>query len=210
MLATSQKQFNPIYWAHWHPSIAALALLDQGIARQTRALDLAKKGFIIDKSIMSDGWDPYDTMSDRIQDGYPWIPNILQPPLTLAPGVTPFPGAFPQSKKRPANAIKVSLDLKDYAPFSRPPAPPVLPPPSLSLVGLDLGGGTYSVPSPAAVIAAGLHDGSIYLDPAYVTHPSRGKFLLHESASPFAAGTNEIVMWWTPYLGANSQAMSIG
>jgi hypothetical protein len=142
----------------------------------SRGIELAIKGFKIDVPIMLWGWDPYKVMKLRIDYGYTWVPNALQPPVGAAPGLT-GPGIIPYDPNNPpGGAIKVSLDLKDYPPFD-PPAP-ATPPPGVSFAPLDpvgvqsVGRLYYSVPGDQYV------DGEKFIDP-------RGTFLKHVTIMPF-------------------------
>ncbi len=121
--------FNKVYWLSQPPEVRALEVNttpDQDI-RMSRGVELAIKGFKIDVPIMLWGWDPYKVMRLRMDFGYTWVPNALQPPLGAAPGLT-GPGITPYDPAHPpGGAIKVSIDPKDYPPFD-PPAPAVKPP----------------------------------------------------------------------------------
>src|SRR5258708_1898296 len=121
-------EFDKIYWLSQPPEVRALEINttpDQDI-RMGRGIELAIKGFKIDVPIMLWGWDPYKVMKLRMDYGYTWVPNALQPRVGAAPGLT-GPGIIPYDPNNPpGGAIKVSVNLADYPPFD----PPIPPPPS--------------------------------------------------------------------------------
>jgi len=141
-IMTKQSDFNTAYWASKPPDVRALNTMDPDVPRMDAAYALAIKGFIIDKEI--DGWglDPFIRMSQRIADGYTWVPNALQAPVQVAPGLmVPAASGLVQYDPAhpPAGSIKCSLSLADYPPFD-PPKPPSPPDPNsiLSPVGMQL------------------------------------------------------------------------
>jgi len=154
------------------PVNPALAAYESEEARQTRAVQLATKGFLIDTQIMIWGWDAYKVMKLRLAYGYTWVPSALQPPVQMAPGLTqpgstltPYDPLHP-----PPGAIKVSTNPADFPPFD-PPAPP----PAVTndpVGGLNVGNIYYSVP------------GEAYSDGARVSD-ARGTFVKHVVIYPF-------------------------
>jgi hypothetical protein len=127
-----QADFNKAYWASQPVAVQALQT-SKDVFDDSRAL--AKAGYTIDATIMGGPnlADPYITNLLRIQYGYAWVPNALQPGIPVAPGLM-FPGqpTYDPSKP-PAGSIKVSLDLKDFKPAVVPPTPG--PAPKLAVVG---------------------------------------------------------------------------
>jgi len=146
-METTQQQFDQAYWASQPPEVQALqGIADQG-QRTTQAAQLAASGFTIDVPIMVWGWDPYLVMTMRAQMGYTWVPSALQPPITIAPGLSQ-PGVVPYNPADPPpGSIKVSTNIADYPPFSPTPQPtPQTPAPS-DPVGVQTIGNIYtSVP----------------------------------------------------------------
>lgn len=129
-----------IYWAAQSAEIEALWDMPDD-ARMARAMELAAKGFAIDKLIHFLGMDPVTIMGLRALDGFTWVPNAMQPALVTYPGVV-FPGASAQydADHAPPGSIKVSVDPKDYP--ARVPAVPEVPN-LLPIVGNFMGGGFY-------------------------------------------------------------------
>lgn len=140
---TSQQQFDQAYWASQPPEIQALETIDPA-QRSVQAATLATNGFIIDVPIMVWNWDPYLVMTMRAQMGYTWVPSALQPPISIAPGLTE-PGVVPYNPAEPPpGSIKVSTNVADYPPYA-PPAPstPTTPAPS-DPVGVQTIGNIYT------------------------------------------------------------------
>jgi hypothetical protein len=111
-------------------------------------------------------------MKLRIFYGYKWVPNALQPPVQIAPGLTQ-PGSTltpydPNSP--PPGAIKVSIDPKDFPPFDPPPPPPQ--PITVPVGGQAVGNLYYNIPGDNSP------DGTLYQD-------SRGRFVKHVYLTPF-------------------------
>ncbi len=182
MNATNETDFNKAYWLSKPKEVRALEVNttpDQD-ARMSRGIELAIKGFQIDVPIMLWGWSPFKVMKLRIDYGYTWTPNALQPPVQLAPGLSgsglnlvPYDPNNP-----PGGAIKVSLDLADYPAFD--PPVPATPLPTVSAISGDPVGVWmgyqnlyYSVPGVDTRI-----DGDTFTDP-------RGSFRKHITVTPF-------------------------
>jgi hypothetical protein len=208
--ATSSKQFDPIYRAHQPPAVRELMDIEDYVARQSRGIELATKGFLIDREIMVYGWDSFLEMQQRLIFGFSWVPSLLGQQVTIAPGLGSLPGlpAY-DPKAMPRDGIKCSLEIGDgsttfgdYPPLDPPPQPAT--PPSTSAVGISEGFGFTGMGTmeffsaiSSIVIALGLHDGSTYDEPDQPGRPSRGKFLLHESPNAFAEGSGQMAMWFT-------------
>jgi hypothetical protein len=146
-METTQQIFDLAYWASQPPEVQALpAIADSGM-RATTAAQLATNGFTIDVPIMVWGWDPYQVMTMRAQFGYTWVPSALQPPVTIAPGISQ-PGVVSYDPSQPpAGSIKVSTNLQDYPPFVPAPQPIPQTPAGNDPVGLQSIGNIYfSVP----------------------------------------------------------------
>src|SRR5712692_749484 len=167
-----QLQFDKTYWASQPSEVRSLPGIDDFDARIKRGAELAVKGFTIDVPIMVWGWDPYLVMKQRAEFGYVWVPSALGPPVTIAPGLTAFPGVVAYDPAHPpAGSIHVSTRLEDYPPFD-PPAPPP-PPANNDPVGIQmLGVLYYSIPGESHA------DGDKFTDP-------RGTFLKHVVLTPF-------------------------
>jgi hypothetical protein len=171
---TTSLDFDKVYWLSQPPEVRALEVNttpDQDI-RMNRGVELAVKGFKIDVPIMLWGWDPYKVMKLRMDFGYTWVPNALQPRVGAAPGLT-GPGIIPYDPfNPPGGSIKVSLNLADYPPVD----PPIPLPPSPALDGpvgvQSVGNLYYSVPGETFM------DGQKFSDP-------RGTFLKHVTITPF-------------------------
>jgi hypothetical protein len=192
--AVTAATFDPVYWAHQPPAVAALAKMagdwTNPVAggRTATAVALATEGYTIDGDIDVYGWDPYTVMYERSIAGYTWVPSLLQPNLLVAPGLT-YNGQQYNPAAPPAGSIKVSLSLSDYPPFAPPPATPAVAVPQ-SCVGAALGAGYYGAPYYATVQACALTNGAIY------TADPRGYFAFHVTATPFGSS-----VWFTSQSG---------
>jgi len=170
---TTQQQFDQAYWASQPPELQALPGIADPQQRTANAAELATKGFTVDVPIMVWDWDAYTVMSVRAQLGYTWVPSALQPPVSIAPGLTQPGVAAYDPLNPPPGSIKVSTNIQDYPPFA--PAVPPQPPTSASAdpVGLQSIGNIYlTVP------------GDTYPDGAKFTD-TRGTFLKHVVLTPF-------------------------
>jgi hypothetical protein len=201
-VAATESNFDPIYWAHQPPVVAALAQLPVDVGSPTSsgrtsvAIQLATTGYPIDGLIDINGWDPFLTMQMRQQYGWTWIPALLQTPVTIAPGLG-VPGAITYNPNSPpAGSIKVSLNIGDlgvtswgdYPPFN-PPVPVVTAPAALptSCVGIALGAGYYAaVPACGAILKNGEQ---------YAQDP-RGAMVYHTGSTPFGSSA-----WFTSASG---------
>jgi hypothetical protein len=172
-MQTTQQQFDQAYWASQPPEVQALPGIADPTQRATQAATLATNGFTIDVPIMVWGWDAYLVMQMRAQFGYTWVPSALQPPVTIAPGLT-GPGVVAYDPLHPpAGSIKVSTNIQDYPPYIAPPQPTPQTPAGDDPVGLQSVGTIYlSVP------------GETYPDGATFTD-SRGTFQKHMVVTPF-------------------------
>lgn len=140
----SQAVFDAAYWNAQVPEIKALKDIKQSVPRFLQAFELAKAGAKIDVDIHAWADDPYWMMYLRIQDGFTWVPNGLQPNIQVAPGLN-FPGLPSYDPNNPPpGSIKVSLDLKDYPSLVPPPAP--APPVPSNVIGLVVGNVAYPGP----------------------------------------------------------------
>jgi hypothetical protein len=178
--------FDPVYWAHQPPQVAALAKMPVDYSnpvsggRTSTAIALATAGFTIDGEIDVWGFDPCWVMLEHSEQGYTWYPSLLQPPILVAPNLT-FNGQSYNPNAPPAGSIKVSLSLSDYPPFApAPPATATVATPA-SCVGFALGAGYYAAPYYATVQACQLANGAIY------TADPRGYFTFHLTATPFGS-----------------------
>jgi hypothetical protein len=186
-MSTQQETFNAAYRAAQPPDVQALLDIPNtadGSADNKRAaiaIDLAQKGRIIFVETMVLGFDPWSTMSLLKRDGYTWAPNMLQPPVRVAPGIDQQggPGNYDPANP-PAGSIKVSTDLADYPPYT-PPAPVPLPPHITSYVGGLNAGNVYYAPYPDDPNV----DGQTVSDP-------RGTFTKHVRLSPWGK-----MSWYT-------------
>lgn len=106
-----------IYWDSQPIAVQALrAANDESVAA-----DLAKQGYAIDHPIMVWGWDPVMVMILRLQEGYTWVPNAMQPNIPIGPGIENvwnLPSYDPNNP--PPGSIKVSVSASDYPPAIRP------------------------------------------------------------------------------------------
>lgn len=173
-----------IYWAAQPAEIEALWDM-QDDARMARAMELAVKGFSIDKNIHFLGMDPVTIMGLRSLDGFTWVPNAMQPALVTYPGVV-FPGANAQydADHPPPGSIKVSVDPADY-----PARVHVAPPPveASNLVGNAMGGGFYGRGKGAG--PGTVSDGLVYTAPdgtPVIAHVYHGLFNLTDWGCFFA------------------------
>lgn len=146
--AATVTAFGKAYVASKPPEIQALfvgtayaqgpeqAPLDAA-TRYQMAMAAAKKGIsadgktaiIVDANIDAMGADPLLEQADRQEDGYTWVPSMIQPNVPVPPGVN-FPGVTPYDPNNPpAGSIKVSTNIADYPAYVPPPAPsePVTP-----------------------------------------------------------------------------------
>jgi hypothetical protein len=172
-LETTEQLFDAAYWASQPPEIQALQSIADPEQRADQAAELATNGFTIDVPIMVWGWDPYLVMTLRAQSGYTWVPSALQPPVSIAPGLTQ-PGVVSYNPlDPPPGSILVSTNIADYPPFTPPPQPTPQTPSGSDPVGLQSVGEIYlSVP------------GETYPNGATFTD-SRGTFQKHVVVTPF-------------------------
>ncbi len=172
---TTQSEFDQAYWASEPPEIVAAfgpaSTLSQD-DRTTRAVQLAQQGFTIDIAIMVWDWDPYLVMTMRANYGFTWVPAALQPPITVAPGLS-FPGAAYDPNSPPAGSIPVSVNIANYPPYAPPASTAPAAPPPQDPVGLQSVGNLY-----LSVVGDSYPDGAEYTD-------SRGTFLKHVVITPF-------------------------
>jgi hypothetical protein len=75
------------YWAMQPAEVQQLRGMDED-QRFVKGLELSRKGYAIDTQIMLYGWDPYNTMRGREEEGYTWMPSAHQDPIPVAPGLT--------------------------------------------------------------------------------------------------------------------------
>lgn len=116
-----------IYWAHQPPAVQALHTMAPDKV-ESKAAELATKGYVIDVPIMVWGYNPVCMMGMRLDYGYTWVPSALQPNICSAPGLSTPACASPYDPKNPPEkSILVSIDAKDYPPFTAP-KPPVAKP----------------------------------------------------------------------------------
>jgi hypothetical protein len=169
---TTKQLFDQAYWASQPPEVQALQTIDSD-QRAAEAASLAANGFTIDVPIMVWGWDPYLVMTMRAQMGYTWVPSALQPPISIAPGLTQ-PGVVSYNPSDPPpGSIQVSTNIADYPPFA-PPVPPTAPtPPPADPVGVQSIGNIYT-PVPGDTYP----NGATYTD-------SRGTFQKVVILTPF-------------------------
>jgi hypothetical protein len=174
------NQFNEAYWLSQPPEVQKLRSL-QGEARSVEAVNLAIRGFCIDKWIQADGHDAYPVMFARELYGYAWVPSILQEPVPVVPGIDP-PAGSGWKKYDPTNppvgSIKVSTKMEDFSPFVLP-TPPTPQVPVDAKPGLPIGGRFFGVlPGDASP------DGTKYAD-------ATGAFIKHVTLTPFGHS-----QWW--------------
>jgi hypothetical protein len=127
MRTDNEVIFNKAYWLAQPVPVRELQNVPDA-ERLAKAMELAQKGFILDMMIHVWGWSPFKMMLMRVNYGYTWVTSMLQPNLTIAPGLG-APGAIPYDPKNPPpGSIKVSLDLDDYPPIDPPvPSKPGVP-----------------------------------------------------------------------------------
>ena len=184
------QEFDAVYWAAQPKEIRALRDIKEEFDREGRAVDLAVKGFIVDRHIHVWLVQPYWTMRWRADQGLTWVPSLLQQSLTWAPGDDTPTGRY-DPKNPPMGSIKVSLDPKDYPPWDppAPPAPVVTPAPHVPTVG----GYLYSHPVYGKIFAA-LDPNDPHIDGDIVDDP-RGKFVCHVTGR---VGTFAYQRFYTP------------
>ncbi len=150
----SNPAFDAAYWSSQPPPVQGLQNIANDGQRQVAAQALAQKGLIIDLAIMVWSWEPWKVMVLRQAYGYTWVPNMVQPAVTAAPGVTGY-GIIPYDPNNPPlGSIKVSTNIGDYPAYA-PPAPPPAPPAALpidalvtpegyvAVIGATCGGGIF-------------------------------------------------------------------
>ena len=103
-------------------------------ARQNAFVALAQNGYIIDNDIMVWGWDPFTTMSLRVQYGYTWVPSLLQSNIQEAPGIS-SPGLIPYNS---ANPPAGSIIISNFWPTPPPPIQPAQPPAAPTTLSLGI------------------------------------------------------------------------
>jgi hypothetical protein len=182
----SNPTFDTAYWNSQPSAVASLQTIPGEGQRETAAQALAQQGQIIDVPIMVWGWDPWKVMLLRQAFGYTWVPSMLQPNVTAAPGGMPPFGEAPYDPNNPpAGSIKVSTNIADYPP-SAPPSPPPAPPATLPSDAFTTTGGYIAAIGPTSgggiyVVLAGdnVPDGEI------VTAPDGHQYMRHQGALPF-------------------------
>lgn len=107
------------------------------------AQQLGKQGLLVDGEIDGYGTLVIAAMTERLNSGYAWWVNIMQP----VPG---SPVGYSDPNVRPPGALKVSINPADFPPFN---PPVVTPAPPASVIGPAFGG-SYQLPGPDGA----LHD----------------------------------------------------
>lgn len=170
----TEQEFNSAYWAAKPPSVRALKDIENQQERALKAFEQATRGFVVDVPTMVWGWSPYLVMKMRQDYGYTWVPSALQPPVSIAPGLS-VPGVVSYDPNNPlAGSIKVSLDLADYPPFDPPP-----PPAPQQTAGDPVG--PQIIPGMPMYQVLAWYDGA---DGSAWSGP-RGRFVLHSVMNPF-------------------------
>lgn len=167
----NNPQFDAAYWLAQPPELRGLPAIVDFDQRVTAATALATKGYTVDVPIMVWGWDPWKIMSYRASYGFVWVESALQPPPSIAPGVSE-PGMTPYSPIAPPGSIRVSVNIADYPPFD-PPAPAVPVPVVADPVGVQSLGTLY-----ISLDIFQYPDGAKFSD-------ARGTFLKHIVMTPF-------------------------
>ena len=98
-----------IYWKSKDPRIQA----QYGNPDVTVWMALAKLGLWIDHEIMVNNQDPPTIHALRIQYGYTWVPNAIQPNIPVPPFVH-YPGLPDYDPKATAGHICSSVDSHAY------------------------------------------------------------------------------------------------
>lgn len=83
------------------PQVKAMMAIPDLKSRMAQAINLANQGFSIDLEIMVYLDDPYLVNQMRAQDGYTWVPSILQPNVEVAPGLPAIAGLKPYDPNNP-------------------------------------------------------------------------------------------------------------
>jgi hypothetical protein len=81
----TQPEFDALYKSLQPTAVKDLMEMPYGTSKIQKASQLAGEGYVIDGTIMVDGWDPFLTTQLRLQDGYTWVPSWLMPPIQIAP-----------------------------------------------------------------------------------------------------------------------------
>lgn len=178
----NQQAFDTAYWASKAPAVVALQAVSND---SSQAAALASQGYVIDVPIQVFHWDACLVMSQRVAQGYTWVPSALQPNIIVAPGLT-YNGQAYDPNNPPAGSIRVSVNAADYKPFN-PPAPVVTVAPSADPVG-SLSFGTMYLTVPGDTRG----NGATFTD-------SRGTFTKTVIATPFG---NEA--YWTLTSGGSN------
>jgi hypothetical protein len=180
--------YNEAYFLSKPDRVRSLWDINDSAERYTAAVALAHEGYILDGSIDGYGNDPYLVNTDRIVTyGYTWIPSLLQPPLSVAPGLH-IPGIADYNPNViPAGAIGISLDSAKYTPFD--PALPFTVP-----IYLTLSPVSYLLPGYANRYGGQSFDqwpvGSV-TGSGHVPRDVRGIFTKYAQATPFGNS-----VWW--------------
>jgi hypothetical protein len=99
------------YWAMQPAAVQQLRYMSDPQQTEALANQLASEGYTIDRPIMVNGWDPYQTMVTRQVCGFTWVPAINQPSVPLPPGFT-MPGIQSYDPNNPPpGSIQVSTDF---------------------------------------------------------------------------------------------------
>jgi len=110
---TLKETFDEAY-RQSQPKLIRDAMALNDASRGPRFRELAARGYVIDEAIMVGRWDPYDTMLERVNGGFTWIPSGLQANIVIMPGLD-FPGqASYDAANPPPGSLKVSIDPKDF------------------------------------------------------------------------------------------------
>lgn len=106
----TQASFDAAWKAAQPKAVQAFLNLPGNERTIQAATTLAEAGYIIDMVTMVWAWDAYQQTVNRLNLGYTWVPSLLQPPVTLAPGLQMTGYQQYEPTVIPAGAIVVTLD----------------------------------------------------------------------------------------------------
>lgn len=154
--ANNQQTFDAAYWAS-QPTAVQSAHSAGTLGSQ--CLALANQGYVIDEWIMCWGNDAYWAMVIRAENGYTWVPSLLQTPIGAnpgyaEPGLPPLPGQTAYPIIPPPGSVIVSTSVLSYPAYSAPVSISSITSPQKFSLGPQIGTGEYLLISNTGVTPA--------------------------------------------------------
>ena len=101
------------YWAAQPAEVQGLRRIADRRERESKAWELAARGFTIDKRIMVWLWDPLTSMRVWKEAGYTWIPALGQPDIEVSPGLTMDGKRSYDPNSPPPGSIRVTTEFAE-------------------------------------------------------------------------------------------------